>query len=315
MRIVFFGTPPFAAKILKDLLDNGHEIVAVVTKPDRPKGRSKTPIPSAVKEFVLEMVVSPPIYQPKKASAEEFIEALAAHEADLFVVVAYGEILRQKVLDLPRLGCLNVHASLLPEYRGAAPVQRCLMDGKTETGVTIMHMVLKMDAGEIITQKKLQIPLEMSLGELEENLCELGSLALQEVLKTYSEGCVGSSSQDENLVTYASKVELEDCELRFDQPAIALHNLIRGSNPRPGAWAWVDIRGKRKRLKIWSSSVLENFEGVPGDLSVLDDRLVIACGKGALSINVLQLEGGRRLTSKEFLRGFSLDQIIFLFLK
>ena len=180
-----------------------------------------------------------------------------------------------------------------------------------ETGVTIMHMVLKMDAGEVIAQKKLPITLEMSLGQLEENLCELGSSALLEVLQSYAEGSVESVPQDEKLVTYAPKVELEDCELYFNRPAVELHNLIRGSNPRPGAWCWAEVRGKRKRLKIWSSSVLSNFTGDSGDLSVFEGQLVIACGIGALSIKKLQLEGGRRVTSEEFLRGLSLSQIVF----
>ena len=246
MRIIFFGTPQFSAESLKYLLERNCNIIAVVTKPDKPQGRSKEPIASPVKQLALEKGI--PLYQPNKASDPEFASILQSYEPDLFVVVAYGEIIKQNLLDMPKKGCINVHASLLPKYRGAAPIQFCLFQGEKETGVTIMHMVLRMDAGEIIKKAYLPIDDNMTAGELEQKLSVIGAKALGEVISELEKGSVPSIPQNEALATYAPKVELENCEIHWARPAKEIHNLIRGSNPEPGAWCYVKIHDQLKRL-------------------------------------------------------------------
>lgn len=302
MRVIFFGTPLIAASVLRFLHDSGVDIVAVVSKPDKPKGRSRALQPTVVKEAANELQL--PLLQPEVASAPEFAETLKSFNPDLFVVVAYGEIVKQHILDVPRLGCINMHASLLPEYRGAAPMQRALIDGKSETGVTIMHMVKKMDAGEIIRQKKISIPLIMNLEDLKKSVTEEGSELLLEVIKDLEKSKLKSFPQDEEKVTFAKKVEPSECKLDFNQPAMQLHNLIRGVSPEPGAYFIAHIRGSELMVKVYRSLPQEGTAEKPGTLSIVSkNRLYIACQDGSLEILELQTAGKKRMKASDWIAG------------
>lgn len=312
MKIIFFGTPPFAATTLSYLLDHGVNVVAVVTKPDRPKGRSGAPVSTPVKTIAHEKIPNIPVYQPEMASAPEFADTLRHYQADLFVVVAYGEIVRQHLLDMPRLGCINVHASLLPKYRGAAPIQRSIIEGEKITGVTIMHLVRKMDAGDIIKVVKTEIGPEMTAGELEQQLCGLGSQALLEVIHDLEKGIDVRIPQDHSQATHAAKIELEDCEIHWEWPADKIHNLVRGVNPEPGAWCTVTVRGEKKRLKIFKTKVVEEAHGLPGTLLFLDQTgPLIACGEQGLRLLEVQLEGKKLMKAADLLRGYPSGTLLF----
>jgi methionyl-tRNA formyltransferase len=291
MRVLFFGTPAFAADVLRHLVLNKVNVVAVISKPDKPQGRNRQLAPVPVKAVAEEFGI--PIFQPEKISSVDQIDLLKSFNADLFVVVAYGEILKQHVLDIPKKGCINLHASLLPKYRGAAPIQRAILEGKKETGITIMHMAKKMDAGDIIAIVKTPILPDMTYGELQNKLCEIGSGALLEVISHF-EGHK-RLPQDESLATFAPKIELEDCEIDWSLDASQIHNLIRGVNPEPGAWCVLD----GKRLKIYLSKLHEN--------EVLSPRKVVGtrvgCGKGVLELIEVQLEGKKRMKASDFFRG------------
>lgn len=307
MKVVFFGTPPFAAEALGLLLAAGIEICAVITKPDKPQGRSGAPVPPPVKGVALEHNI--PVFQPAIVSDPAFAPVLEAFSPDLFVVVAYGEIIRQHLLDMPTKGCINLHASLLPAYRGAAPIQRCIIEGAKESGVSIMHMVKKMDAGDVISTVTVKIGLEMTFGQLEAELCRRGCPALVEVVRAIAEGngaAMPGAPQDHEKATFAPKIELQECELHWERPAEQLHNLVRGTNPYPGAWCTVHLRGVKKQLKIWRTlPIVEGARSaaLPGTLLSAGGDMVVACGAGALQICELQLEGRRRMSADEFLRG------------
>lgn len=303
MKIVFFGTPEFASTILQHLLREGREVVAVITRPDKPKGRSGSLISTPVK--LTAQMQTPPIavYQPEKVSSVDFAETLKSFNADIFVVVAYGEILKQHVLDTPKLGCINIHASLLPKYRGAAPIQQSIIHGEQETGITIMHMVKKMDAGDMIYQSPVSITPNMTYGELEKKLCEEGCRSISHVLNLFEKDNVKSVPQNEELVTFAPKIELEDCEIDWNKSAQELHNLIRGVNPFPGAWCYCQIKNSSKKIKIYKT-IVKDQQGSPGSiLATNKDGMVIACGKQALLIQELQLEGKKRMSGYEFSLG------------
>lgn len=313
MKVVYFGTPQFAADVLQYLIRNHVQVVAVISKPDRPKGRAGHPVPTPVKLVAQQQNPPLPIHQPELVSAPEFADTLRHYKADLFVVVAYGEIIKQHILDMPFKGCINVHASLLPKYRGAAPIQRSIMAGETETGVTIMHMVKKMDAGDIIKMVKTPIGPNTTYGELEKTLCEIGSKALLEVIHLFEQGNVAQIEQDHNQATLAPKIELEDCEIKWNLPAQTIHNLVRGVNPHPGAWCYVNTGAEKKRLKILSTIVLHDRSGTPGTiLSTLKKELVVACGVEALQITQLQLEGKKVMSAEELMRGLPKDNLHFV---
>ncbi|MGB7977632.1 MAG: methionyl-tRNA formyltransferase [Chlamydiales bacterium] len=297
MKIVFFGTPFFAAECLKYLIEKGVDVAAVVTQPDRPKGRSSQRVPSPVKE--LAGIYGIPVFQPEKASNGEFLEAIGQLEAALFVVVAYGQILSQRLLDIPPLGCINVHASLLPKYRGAAPIQRCLMAGEKETGVAIQKMVRQMDAGDVIGIAKVKVPFEMTFGELEERLIELAKPLLLDVIQRYERGVPEGEPQNETGVSFAPKIELEEGEIDWKKPAGEIHNLIRAFSPRPGAWCWICAGTDKKRLKVLRAKVVEG-KGAPGE------RLkegVVAAGEGAIELLEVQAEGKKAMSALDWLRG------------
>ncbi|MFQ5729581.1 MAG: methionyl-tRNA formyltransferase [Waddliaceae bacterium] len=304
MKVIFFGTPIFAANVLTFLFENTIDVVAVVTKPDKPTGRSGQPVPTPVKTVSMEHDPSIPVFQPEKVSAPEFANILPPFDADLFVVVAYGEILKQPILDMPRLGCINVHASLLPKYRGAAPIQRAIINGEAETGITIMHMVRKMDAGGMIKTAKIPIGPNDTFGQIEQQLCGLGSKVLLDVIRDFEKGNITEVPQEESQVLYAPKIELEDCEIDWNLPAQAIHNLVRGVNPYPGAWCFVTGKGKKKRLKIKATRVVEGVLEAPGKILSCDSEgMVVSCSQGAVRILELQLEGKQPMTPDQLQRG------------
>lgn len=308
MRTIFFGTPLFAAKVLEFLLERDVEVVAAVSKPDRPLGRSKAPVATPVKEVAERLKI--PLYQPEKISAPGAADPLKEYDADLFVVVAYGEIIKQHLLDMPKRACINLHASLLPKYRGAAPIQRAIINGEKETGVSIIHMVKAMDAGDIAKRVALPIDIDETYGELQERLLEAGSRALLEVIEEIASSTDKRMAQEEESATFAPKIELEDCEIDWTKPAIEIHNLVRGVNPYPGAWCFATHGGVVKRLKIHRTELVRG-EQLPAK-SLLHKRrsgLLAGCGDGALLIKELQLEGKKKMTSEELLRGIALDDL------
>lgn len=313
MNIIFFGTPAFAADVLDYLLKHGVKIQAVITKPDKPQGRSGTPVPTPVKVCALSQHPPLPVFQPAIVSDLEFAPILQTFNSDLFVVVAYGEIIKQHLLDMPRLGCINLHASLLPKYRGAAPIQRSIMDGESKTGVTIMHMVKKMDAGDMIKAVEVPIAPDDTFPEVEKNLCQAGSEALLSVIREFEAGIIRRIPQDHDKATIAPKIELENCEVNWALPAQQIHNLVRGVCPDPGAWCFVNVRGQKRRLKIISSQMIPDLSGPSGKiLSYGKKGLIVACGQQAVQIIDLQLEGKKAMKAEELMRGFPSEQFQFL---
>lgn len=304
MKVIFFGTPSFAAEILGFLIENQVEVLAVVTKPDKPRGRSGKPAFSAVKQLATEKYPEIPLYQPDKASHESFAEILAKYGADLFVVIAYGEIIKQNLLDMPRYGCINLHASLLPKYRGAAPIHFALLNGDQESGVTIIEMVLKMDAGPMLGQAKVAISPYMNFAELEEKLCDVGATILCDVIHKIQKGTVKKIPQDSSKATYVTKVDPSLAQIDWQASAAELHNRIRAFSPKPGAWCQVQIGEQSKRMKIFQSQVCKNASGRPAEvLSYQGGEWMVACGTGALKLLEVQLEGKKCLSSSDFIRG------------
>ena len=309
MNIVFFGTDSFAKDILQYLIEKGIKIDAVVTQTDKPSGRKKKITPPPVKAYLLESGFTSPIYQPDKASSQDFIDEIEKHKPDLFVVVAYGQIMKQNLLDLPKFGSINVHASLLPKYRGAAPMQRAVMAGEKEVGVTIMELVLACDAGAIIKTAKMPLPGDMTYGEVKEKLCELSKPVLLETIKEFRlNGKVNKTPQDEALVTYAKKIEVEESFIDWKKPAIDIHNFIRGLNPKPAARCKIEINNTQKILKVFRSEV-----AMDNDQKEAYDKIngwVISCANNSfIRLLEVQIEGKNRIGIKDFINGFSRPKI------
>jgi methionyl-tRNA formyltransferase len=300
VKIVFFGTPTFAASILKRLHQEGFSIPLAVTRVDKPRGRSQAPLPTEVKAMAQSLGI--PVAQPEKASSPEFAKALADLEADLFVVVAYGEILKDSILSLPKLACINVHASLLPKYRGASPIQQAILEGEKESGITIMHMTKRMDAGNIIAEKALSIGENETAGELEERLCALGAELLINVLCNPA-GIPKGVEQDEQKATYVKKILPEDAKLDFSQSAQEVHNKIRAMSPKPGAYVELMHKGSLQRVKIFRSRLAK--EALPyKQVQIEAQRFLIGCGDGrAIEIVELQRPGKKRVSFDVFMRG------------
>lgn len=304
LKIVYFGTPPLSAHILEYLLNHGQNIVAIVTRPDKPRGRSSQLLPSAVKAFAMQRHPEIPVYTPEKASAETFVPNLSRLKPDVFIVVSYGEIIKQNLLDLPAKKCINVHFSLLPKYRGAAPMQRTLMAGEKETGITIMEMVLKMDAGDIIQVEKIPVDEDMTFGELESKLTALSGPLLMEVLQQLEQRTLRQTPQDHDRMSLASKITLEDRIIDWGKTAEEIHNQIRGITPYPGAFTFVTMNGEKKRLGIQKTKKVFTLTGKPGETLVWDDNTwIVACKEGALALTQVQLEGKKSLPIGDFLRG------------
>ncbi len=299
MRILFWGTPEFAAAPLRALLGEGFDVAGVVTQPDKPRGRSRsTLVPPPVKEIAVAEGI--PCLQPERPSGEEFMEQLRRIEPDLSVVVAYGHILRPEVIALPPRGTLNVHASLLPLLRGAAPIQAAIRDGFDETGVTIMRMVEALDAGPVLLQRAVSIRPDETYGELQMRLSELGAEALIEALALMEAGAITEVPQDHALATYAPKITREGARIEWDQPADVVAREIRGYDPKPGAWTL--SRGVEARL--FGARVVPGRQGPPGEiLEINRTGMVVGTGEGAVLVVVMQLAGKRRMAPQELLAG------------
>ncbi|HNQ04363.1 MAG TPA: methionyl-tRNA formyltransferase [Thiobacillaceae bacterium] len=297
MRAIFAGTPEFAATALKALLAAGHDIPLVLTRPDRPAGRGMKPRMSPVKKVALDRGLA--LAQPDNLKTDESCYPIARAGADVMVVAAYGLILPRAVLDLPRLGCVNIHASLLPRWRGAAPIQRAIEAGDTETGITLMQMDAGLDTGAILSRAPLPILATDTMASLHDRLAELGAREIVALLPRLAAGRVIAQPQDPKLASYANKIGREEARLDWSLPAAALARRIRAFNPFPGATA----RLHGEPLKIWQARSVTG-QGKPGDVLVVDrDCFTVACGEGALAIQEVQRAGGRRQPVATFLAG------------
>ena len=305
MKIIFAGTPEFAVPTLQALLDSSHEICAVYTQPDRPAGRGRKLTPSPVKALALQHAI--PVYQPEHFKQVEDREALQALDADLMVVIAYGLILPQSVLDIPRKGCINVHGSLLPRWRGAAPIHRALMAGDTETGITIMNVVRKLDAGDMLYKIACPITTQDTSSTLHDSLADLGAQGLLHVVEHIDRGSVVAEPQDEALVTYAEKLDKAEAILDWQRPAIELDRQIRGLN----AWPVAQTSFQGETLRVWFSQTIDAFsQGLsPGTISTRDHALDVATGDGLLRLLEVQLPGGKRVSGKDFLNAHAADGV------
>lgn len=309
MKIVFMGTPEFAAGALEALIAAGHEIVLAVSQPDKAKGRSVQLVPTPVKATALAHGI--PVFQPEKIKKPEAVDFLREQEADIFIVAAYGQILSQEILDLPKLGCLNIHASLLPKYRGASPIQHVILDGEEKTGITIMQMDAGLDTGDMLYQKEMPISDEDTYQSLEEALMELGGVAIVEALRLMEEGKLSRTKQDHEKSCYAPLIRKEMGRIDFSKDAKVIDRQIRGMNPWPSAFT--SYRGKQ--LKIWKArpSEMSGKGAEPGQvISVAKDCFTVCTGKGSLTIWELQLEGKKRMNCHDFLLGVPIKEGDFL---
>jgi methionyl-tRNA formyltransferase len=300
VRIVFYGTPEFAVPSLRALLGEGFEVSAVVTQPDRPQGRSRSQLlPPPIKRIALEEGL--PVYQPENPNDDAFVAQLRAVEHDLGVVVAYGHILKHALLELPARGMFNVHASLLPKLRGAAPIEHAILEGLDETGVTIMRMETRMDAGPIIHQVGTPIAADETGGELTVRLAELGALALVEALAMLGTESAIVRHQDNEHATYAPKVTRELTRIRWEEPAQRIGKQIRAFDPRPGAWTMLG----QKEVKLYGPRPADEqpAKGHPGEIIQTDPACVVATGEGALQILDVQPAGHSRMAAIDWVRG------------
>lgn len=297
MRVLFWGTPEFAAPPLRALLGEGFEVVGVVTQPDKPQGRSREVIPSAVKRIATEEDL--PIFQPKSARDPELLEMLNVIKPDISIVVAYGHILPQNLIDLPRKGTLNIHASLLPALRGAAPIQAAIREGLRKTGVTIMRMVPALDAGPILLQAETEIYDDETSGELHTRLAELGALTLLEALTLISLDKAKETPQDDSRATYASKINRDSGRIDWKQSALDIARLIRAYDPKPGAHTTSD----KGDIKMFGPRVLDGIKGKPGEVMKVTGELIVACGTDALRITDVQPTGKKRMPAHDWARG------------
>ena len=303
MKIIYMGTPDFAVAPLEAILKAGHEVTAVVTQPDRQKGRGREVQYSPVKECALSYGI--PVLQPLKIKEKDAVEELRKYPADIFVVTAFGQLLSEEILNMPRLGCINIHASLLPAYRGAAPIQWCVINGEEKTGVTIMQMAKGMDTGDILLQKEVVLDEKETGGSLFDRLMETGAELIVEVLPKIEAGELTPVVQKEELATYAGKITKDMGNIDFAKSAVTIERLIRGLNPWPSAFTHY----KGKILKIWEADVVSecaNAENpVPGTVIAMDkESFTLATGEGALRIRSLQPEGKKRMSCAEFMRGY-----------
>ena len=301
MRVVFMGTPDIAAVCLKKILDDGFEVVGVYTQPDRPKGRGMKMVCSPVKELALAHDL--PVFQPESFREDETVETLKALKPDVCAVVAYGRILPQRVLDVPTRGCINIHASLLPRYRGSAPYQWAVLDGLEETGVTAMYLCREMDAGDIIDTVRTPIEENETAGELLDRLAQLGAGLLSRTLARFAAGEVPAVPQYPALVSYAPMLDKTMCPIDWNKTARQVHNHVRGLHPWPVAT--MELQGKT--FKVHKTKVVEG-SGNPGQLLGLTKTgLVIAFGEGAVEVQSLQAEGGKRMNAPDYFRGHPLE--------
>ena len=307
MKIVFMGTPDFAVSTLESLVKGGHEVIAAVTQPDKPKGRGKAVQYTPVKEKALEYEI--PVYQPVKARDPEFVELLKGMNPDVIVVVAFGQLLPKAILDIPKFGCVNVHASLLPKYRGAAPIQWAVIDGEEVSGVTTMLMDEGLDTGDMLEKAEIVLDEKETGGSLFDKLSALGGELILSTLEKMENGTITRTPQGDSTTSYAKMLKKTMGEIDWHMEAVKIERLIRGLNPWPSAYTSL----KGKTVKIWSADVVAGEStGNPGRVTVTKDKLLVECGENFLSITELQLEGKKRMETAAFLRGFTVeDQTVF----
>jgi methionyl-tRNA formyltransferase len=300
MRLIFAGTPPFAARALDALLAAGHQPGLVLTQPDRPSGRGMKPKPSAVKALAIERRLQ--VYQPENLKTAECLQRLGAVRADAMIVAAYGLILPESVLGIARLGAINIHASLLPRWRGAAPIQRAILAADLQTGISIMQMDAGLDTGPLLAAESLPIGDDDTAGSLHDKLAELGARLITATLARLARGPVTPTAQPENGASYAAKISKAEAEIDWTDSAAAIGRKVRAFNPQPGASS--STRGVA--LKVWRAGPVGQ-SGPPGKiLGAGSDGIIVACGSGALCLQELQRAGGKRLPAAEFLAGFPL---------
>ena len=304
MKIIFMGTPDFAVPTLKKLYDSGYEVQAVFTQPDKPKGRGYKLVPPPVKELALAHQI--PVFQPQKMRDGQALEILQQLQPELIAVVAYGKLLPKEILELPKYGCINVHGSLLPKYRGAGPIQWSIIDGEKTTGVTTMYMGEGLDTGDMILKKETPIGENETYGELHDRLAVIGAQALVETVDLLEQGKAPREKQDDALSCYAPMLDKKIAKLDFAQPATKLHDLIRGLSP----WPVAHTTFEGKLLKV-HRAVVAQAQGDCGPAGkVLDSKkLIVACGSGALELQQVQLEGGKRISGEDFMRGRKAQQL------
>ncbi len=301
MRVVFMGTPDIAATCLKKIIADGFEVVGVYTQPDRPKGRGMKMLPSPVKEVALANNI--PVFQPENFREEESVEQLRSLRPDICAVVAYGRILPQKVLDVPTFGCINIHASVLPRYRGSAPYQWAVLDGLKETGVTAMYLCREMDAGDIIDVSRTPIGENETAGELLDRLAVLGADLLSKTLTRFAKGKVEGVRQNEAEVCYAPMLDKSICPIDWSKTARQVHDHVRGLHPWPVAT--MELQGRK--FKVHATRIAEG-SGKPGEiLGLTKTGLKIACGEGAVEVIQLQADGGKRMAAPDYFRGHPLE--------
>jgi len=300
MKIVFMGTPDFSVGTLEKLIEAGHEVLAVITQPDKPKGRGKAMQHTPVKEAALRHGI--PVYQPVKVREPEFIEILKGLNPEVIVVVAFGQILPKAILEMPKYGCVNVHASLLPKYRGAAPINWSIIDGEEVTGVTTMKMDVGLDTGDMIMKTEVPIEKDETAGSLHDKLSMAGALLCVETLRKLEDGTAIFEKQDDSLSNYAKMLDKNLGKIDWSNDAAYIERLIRGLNPWPSAYS--SFEGKT--LKIWAAEVIEDeADGVAGEIvAVTKNGIQVKTGKGILEIRELQLEGKKRMEAGAFLRGY-----------
>ena len=300
MKLIFMGTPDYAAQSLEAIIQAGHEVLLAVTQPDKPKGRSGELIPTPVKELALKHGI--PVFQPERIKRPEAVAELRKYDAEVFVVAAFGQILSQEILDMPKHGCLNVHASLLPKYRGASPIQRVILEGEAKTGITIMQMDAGIDTGDILYQKEIPIEDDDDYETLSDKLSALGGQAIVEAMELLAQGKLTATPQDDAQSCYAPLISKEMGKLDFSKSAISIDRQIRSMTPWPSAFT----RWKGKQLKVWKAVPEKGSEkaAAPGEVTeVTKDSFVVATGEGSLRILELQLEGKKHMNTHDFLLG------------
>ena len=300
MRILFMGTPDFALGSLRALYESGEEIIGVVTQPDKPRGRGYELTPPPVKVYALEKGID--VYQPATLRGEEFAALLAELDPEMIVVVAYGKILPENVINYPKFGCINVHGSLLPEYRGAAPMQRAIIDGKEKTGITTMYMDVGLDTGDMLLKGECDINENDNFEDIHDRLMELGGEVLLDTVKLIKEGKAERIKQDDSLAKYAAKIEKADCLIDFSKPAKAVHDQIRGLSPIPLSFTHT---ADGKLLKVPQAKIekREGSCGKAGEVISLDGGIEVACGEGSVTLLRVLPEGKGRMAAADFVRG------------
>ena len=304
MRIVFMGTPEFAVPTLHEIVSAGHEVVAVYTRAPKPAGRGQAERRSPVHEVADTLGI--PVFTPKSLRGEAEQIVFAGHGADLGIIVAYGLLLPKSILDAPVLGCLNLHGSLLPRWRGAAPIQRAVMAGDARTGIMVMKMDEGLDTGAVALAEEMPIGVDMTAGELHDKMMLVGADLMGRALAAIERGSLTFTPQPEAGVTYAKKIEKTETRIDFTGPAAEVHNHIRGLSPFPGAWFEIEVQGKPVRVKALRATLAEG-QGAPG--TVLDSALTVACGTGAIRLALVQREGKGPTDGASFLRGASVSHL------